>query len=181
MNHYAMKSPLAACEEVRSPFSVADRRNPVFCPKPRRIGSVPPIDPVRPLRWQACSYQMDLCDLRTGPELLDLFLPKAEEQSPVASSPPFFCGSPPSRVANPVVHDTRFGEENRPLTPTPFSISGGGGPYPGGAGVVVPMSPRKGCVRSAAKFGFQPAVVRVEGFDCLENRDRRRHGITAVA
>jgi hypothetical protein len=53
MNHYAMRSPLAACEEVRSPFSVSDRRNPVFCPKPRRIGPVPPIDPVRPLRWQA--------------------------------------------------------------------------------------------------------------------------------
>jgi len=179
MNHYAMKSTLAACEEVRSPFAVSDRRNPVFCPKPRRIGPVPPIDPVRPLRWQAC-YQMDLCDLRTGPELLDLFMPKAEEQSPVASSPPFFCGSPPSRVANPVVHDIRFGEDH-PLTPT-FSINNG--PHPVAmhkSGTGVPMSPRKGCVRSATKFGFQPAAVRVEGFDCLENRDHRRHGITAVA
>ncbi|KAJ4808173.1 translocase subunit seca [Rhynchospora pubera] len=180
MNHYAMKSPLAGCEEVRSPFAVSDRRNPVFCPKPRRIGPVPPIDPVRPLRWQACC-QVDLCDLRAGPELLDLFLPKAEEQSPVASSPPFFCGSPPSRVANPVVHDSRFGED-RPLTPTPFTINNG--PHPVAmyqSAVPVPMSPRKGCVRAATKFGFQPATVRIEGFDCLENRDRRRHGITAVA
>ncbi|KAJ4781737.1 translocase subunit seca [Rhynchospora pubera] len=180
MNHYAMKSPLAGCEEVRSPFAVSDRRNPVFCPKPRRIGPVPPIDPVRPLRWQACC-QVDLCDLRAGPELLDLFLPKAEEQSPVASSPPFFCGSPPSRVANPVVHDIRFGED-RPLTPTPFTINNG--PHPVAmyqSAVPVPMSPRKGCVRAATKFGFQPATVRIEGFDCLENRDRRRHGITAVA
>ncbi|KAJ4788648.1 translocase subunit seca [Rhynchospora pubera] len=180
MNHYAMKSPLAGCEEVRSPFAVSDRRNPVFCPKPRRIGAVPPIDPVRPLRWQACC-QVDLCDLRAGPELLDLFLPKAEEQSPVASSPPFFCGSPPSRVANPVVHDIRFGED-RPLTPTPFTINNG--PHPVAmyqSAVPVPMSPRKGCVRAATKFGFQPATVRIEGFDCLENRDRRRHGITAMA
>lgn len=121
-------------------------------------------------------------------ESLDLFFNflifhlifQAEEQSPVASSPPFFCGSPPSRVANPVVHDIRFGEDH-PLTPT-FSINNG--PHPVAmhkSGTGVPMSPRKGCVRSATKFGFQPAAVRVEGFDCLENRDRRRHGITAVA
>jgi hypothetical protein len=127
------------------------------------------------------SYQMEMCDLRTGPELLDLFLPKAEEQSPVASSPPFFCGSPPSRVGNPVVHDIRFGED-RQLTPIPFPINSG--PHPvtiHQSGTGVPMSPRKGCVRSATKFSFQPATVRVEGFDCLDNCDRRRHGITAVA
>ena len=29
----------------------------------------------------------------------------------VASSPPFFCGSPPSRATNPRVEDARFSEE----------------------------------------------------------------------
>jgi hypothetical protein len=122
------------------------------------------------------NFHLDICLIRC----LCCYY-QAEEQSPVASSPPFFCGSPPSRVANPVVHDIRFGED-RQLTPTPFSINSG--PHPVAmhqSGTGVPMSPRKGCVRSAATFSFQPAAVRVEGFDCLENCDRRGHGITAVA
>ncbi|KAK9278088.1 hypothetical protein L1049_027646 [Liquidambar formosana] len=28
----------------------------------------------------------------------------------VASSPPFFCGSPPSRASNPVIQDAQFGK-----------------------------------------------------------------------
>jgi hypothetical protein len=45
------------------------------------------------------------------------------------------------------------------------------------------MSPRGGaggCAR--ARFAFQPAAVRVEGFDCLDrSRGGRGHGITAMA
>ncbi|KAJ3692381.1 hypothetical protein LUZ60_012731 [Juncus effusus] len=190
MNHYAMRSPLATCEEVRSPYS--DRRNPVFCPKPRRVGPVPAADPILPLRWHAC-YQTDLCDSKAGSDLLDMFLPKGEEpQSPVSSSPPFFIGSPPSRVSNPVIHDTRFGED-RPITPSPFTNQSGvamsamspfsNQPFTNQSGVAMSaMSPRKvGCVRNVSKYGFQPAPVRVEGFDCLENRDGRQRGITVLA
>ena len=87
----------------------------------------------------------------------------------VASSPPFYCGSPPCRVSNPVIQDARFGNEKiTPLSPAPPS------PPPSSS------SARKGggCVRM--KFGHTPAAVRIEGFDCLR-RDGRNCSISAVA
>jgi len=146
-----------ACEEMRGPFCAAERRNPVFCPKPRRLSELT-ADAERPIRWQA-NYTVDPSESKAGAELLEIFLTKGGE---VASSPPFFCGSPPSRAANPVVHDARFGEE-KPLATFPTNSS--------------PMSPRKACTR--AKFGLKPAAVRVEGFECRLDRDRR--SVTAVA
>ncbi|GMI66131.1 hypothetical protein like AT3G02555 [Hibiscus trionum] len=86
-------------------------------------------------------------------ELLDIIMKKrdfeiGQSADEVASSPPFFCGSPPSRVSNPLVHDAHFGDE----TLTALQI----------------LSPSSPCTRM--KFGYKPATVRVEGFDCL-NRD----------
>lgn len=87
----------------------------------------------------------------------------------VSSSPPYFCGSPPARAANPIVHDARFvqdkysNNDHSPLTPTS------------------PMSPTTS--NTARKGGCSrpiTAKVRVEGFDCL-NRDIGGHGIPAVA
>ncbi|KAK9277395.1 hypothetical protein L1049_006938 [Liquidambar formosana] len=89
----------------------------------------------------------------------------------IASSPPFFSGSPPSRVANPLIQDARFRDEklapSSPLQPMPSPPSssarkGGGG----------------GCVR--ASFGNKKPAVRIEGFDCLD-RDRRNRSIPALA
>lgn len=90
----------------------------------------------------------------------------------VASSPPFFCGSPPSRVSNPLIQDARFGDEK--VTPvSPRAI-----PIPSGMASSPSASTRKGgCVR--VNFGNNPAV-RVEGFDCLD-RDRRNCSIPALA
>ncbi|KAF9677350.1 hypothetical protein SADUNF_Sadunf08G0098600 [Salix dunnii] len=87
-----------------------------------------------------------------------------------SSPPPFFCGSPPSRVANPLIQDARFGDEKftpySPVTPipTPMDLSS--------------SSPRKGGLVRAS-FGNKP-VVRIEGFDCLD-RDRRNCSIPALA
>nr|CAD1822797.1 unnamed protein product [Ananas comosus var. bracteatus] len=39
-----------------------------------------------------------------------------DEQGHVASSPPFFCGSPPSRASNPLVHDPGSASSSRRLT-----------------------------------------------------------------
>lgn len=99
-----------------------------------------------------------------------------EQSSPtVSSSPPFFCGSPPSRVANPLIQDARFGDENfSPLSSSSWVVV----PSPSGLPPSPSSSARKGgCVR--ANFGNNPAV-RVEGFDCLD-RDRRNCSIPALA
>ena len=95
----------------------------------------------------------------------------------VASSPPFFCGSPPSRVSNPLIQDVRFREEKQlipPFSPLPSSPIQ---PVSGSASSPNSSSRKGGCVR--ANFGNNPAV-RVEGFDCLD-RDRRNCSIPALA
>ncbi|KDP20121.1 hypothetical protein JCGZ_05890 [Jatropha curcas] len=145
----------------------------MVCPKPRRLCLSNPsfYDQIRPLRLPM-NNQGDMGDSKAGAELLDLILTKGGyggERSgyQVASSPPFYCGSPPSRASNPVVQDAQFGNgKMTPLSPAPPSPSS--------------SSARKGggCVRM--KFGHTPAAVRIEGFDCL-GRDRRNCSISAVA
>ncbi|XP_074561553.1 uncharacterized protein LOC141817828 [Curcuma longa] len=172
MNHCGMQqNGFAAGEEIRAPFAVPERRPPVFCPKPRRLSqfATAVADPLRPLRCRS-SYQKNFSDSKAGADLIDIFLTKGEDQNQLASSPPFFCGSPPSRAANPVVHDARFGEER----PQPASIAPSLLTQPN-----PPMPPKQ--VRVHAKFGLAPAAVRVEGFDCLDRGRRGCSSITATA
>ncbi|KAM7276552.1 hypothetical protein ACFE04_018418 [Oxalis oulophora] len=171
-------------EDIRSSVTVnvtVDRRDSLVCPKPRRLGVFNAVNdhPSRSLRWQI-SHHADFSESKSGTDLLDMILTKGgyssvEQQSctQIASSPPpFFCGSPPSRVANPLIQDARFGEEKiSPMSPIQ---------PPSG----LPSSPtsannnrKGGCVR--ANFGNKPAV-RVEGFDCLD-RDRRNCTIPTFA
>ncbi|KAL6351095.1 hypothetical protein AAG906_031681 [Vitis piasezkii] len=174
MNHYCA---LAACEEMRCSVPASERRAPVVCPKPRRLGllNATIVDPLRPIRWHL-SNQTELSDSKSGTDLLDIILAKggygAESCTQVASSPPFFSGSPPSRVANPLIQDARFGDEKlNPISPPLVSV-------PSGLSSSPSSSARKGgCIR--ANFGNNPAV-RIEGFDCLD-RDRRNCSIPALA
>ncbi|XVE78692.1 hypothetical protein DITRI_Ditri13aG0167700 [Diplodiscus trichospermus] len=176
MNHCNLQqnAAVSAYEEMRGLISISDHQKGglVVCPRPRRI-EILANNSVRPLRLHM-SHQADVSDSKAGAELLDIILKKEElgtEQSAtqLASSPPFFCGSPPSRAANPLVQDARFGDERLAALsalqiPSPSSPS---------------SSARKGgCVRM--KFGLKPAAVRVEGFDCL-NRDRENSSIPAMA
>ncbi|XP_039123977.1 uncharacterized protein LOC120260550 [Dioscorea cayenensis subsp. rotundata] len=137
---------------------------PIFCPKPRRLSqlSIPAATDL-----DGCRLRPTPFDTIAGAELLDIFLSKGGEQNNATpSSPPFFTGSPPSRSANPLIHDARFREPK--LGPIQTNPAGS------------PMSPtRKGC--APTKYGFKPAPVRIEGFDCLERRDRPSRSITAVA
>lgn len=150
----------------------------VLCPKPRRFGlsnhSIDDPVPVRPLRRPFNSHPSEALDSTAGTELLDIILTEGDiggerfAAVPMASSPPFFCGSPPCRVSNPVIQDAQFGTEQwmMPASPTPSSPSarkGGGG--------------SSGCVRM--KFGHKPAAVRIEGFDCLGRGDRRSISVLA--
>ncbi|KAF9625579.1 hypothetical protein IFM89_024352 [Coptis chinensis] len=142
----------AVCEEM-------------ICPKPRRVGS---------LNYNSVN------DSKAGMELLDIILSKGGSGTEhsinhFSSSPPFFCGSPPSRASNPLVQDVHFGDGKlTPLSPlsipVPLNLSSSSSPS---------SLTRKGsCARS--KFGHSPAPVRIEGFDCL-NSDRRNRSVTAVA
>ncbi|GMI76997.1 hypothetical protein like AT5G16110 [Hibiscus trionum] len=130
--------------------------SPVVCPKPRRIG-VFASNPNRPLRLHA-SHQAEISDMCAGAELLDIFLNKEdfgieESANQVASPPSYFHGSPPSRVSNPVVQDAQFCEGRHAALQIPYPLSS------------MSSSSRKGgCTKM--KFGYTPASIRVEGFDC---------------
>lgn len=173
MDHLTLqKNAFEANEEMRGSVSIFDQKNPIFCPKPRRVGLLSN-NPMRHLRW----HQPEACDSKAGAELLDIILMKEgygveHSSTQVASSPPpYFCGSPPSRSANPLIQDARFGDDK--LTQTQMS------PYPISSPSGVSSPSRKGgCSR--IKFGLKPAAVRVEGFDCL-SRDRQNSRIPAVA
>lgn len=153
-----------------------DKRETVVCPKPRRLGLLSGNEPIPPLRWHFC-HQSEPNESKAGTDLLDIICPKGghgAEQSfaQVASSPPFFSGSPPSRVSNPLIQDARFGD-NKFSPISPRSI-----PIPSGLSSSPSSSSRMGsCVR--ASFGDNPAV-RIEGFDCLD-RDSRNCSIPTLA
>ncbi|KAL8161307.1 hypothetical protein V2J09_012796, partial [Rumex salicifolius] len=148
------------------------RRQAVVCPKPRRVGVLNGTtnDPSSSLR-RHLSHQAELLDSQAGSELMDIILSKGghgseksdinnkNSNTQVGLSPPFFSGSPPSRVSNPLIQDARFREEkllpSMTIEPSPTSSSARKG----------------GFVR--ANFGNKPAI-RVEGFHCLD-RDRSRN------
>ncbi|XP_062026058.1 uncharacterized protein LOC133742421 [Rosa rugosa] len=139
----------------------------VVCPKPRRLSALNPSlnDSMRPPCRFFNHYQSEIEDSQAASELLDLILNKGDSggersMKQLASSPPFFCGSPPSRASNPVIQDEQFGSSKV------------GGPFSPTAGR------NGGCVRM--KSGDKPVAVRIEGFDCL-SRDRRNCSIPSVA
>nr|XP_018461513.1 PREDICTED: uncharacterized protein LOC108832533 [Raphanus sativus] len=148
----------------------------VVCPKPRRIGLRNYEHPSRSLR---CYFSQQV-ESKAEKDILDIILTKdgyGSEQvrhTQVLDSPsPFLCGSPPSRVANPLTQDARFRDEIELVSSSPITAPLGQPPSsPSSSG-------RKGggCVRG--NFGNSPAV-RIEGFDCLD-RDRRNCSIPALA
>uniref|UniRef100_A0A6M2F746 Uncharacterized protein n=1 Tax=Populus davidiana TaxID=266767 RepID=A0A6M2F746_9ROSI len=160
------------CEERERRMMMVES---VVCPKPRKLLLLNRslCEQIRPLRLSV-NHHTEMADSKARAELLDIILTKGGNGGDkpgfqVASSPPFYCGSPPSRASNPVIQDVQFGNEKiTPLSPAPPSPS------------TSSSSARKGgsCVRM--KFGDMPAVVRIEGFDC-RSRDQRNCSISAVA
>ncbi|KAL3512249.1 hypothetical protein ACH5RR_024966 [Cinchona calisaya] len=135
--------------------SMAACPNGVVCPKPRRPASFLPI--INP--------QVEACESRAaGTELLDIILAKgsygAEKNSfQVASSPPFFNGSPPVRASNPLIQDEQF-------------VIGKVSPVSSSMGSSASPSSRKtgsGGSSGRVKCGTKPAPVRIEGFNCRGN------------
>ncbi|XP_076925946.1 uncharacterized protein LOC143588948 [Bidens hawaiensis] len=176
MNHCGIhqKNTFASSqEEMRRSF---DNCEPVICPKPRRLSlfnaAVNEPVPVRPLRWQMC-HSSEGQESKAASELLDIIFAKEgvyENCTQMASSPPFFSGSPPSRVSNPLTQDARFGDKNiSPISPRSMI------PNPASTGL---QSSPSGCNR--ASFGNKPAV-RIEGFDCLDRDNRSNCSIATLA
>ncbi|GFZ12219.1 hypothetical protein Acr_23g0006040 [Actinidia rufa] len=149
-------------------ISMEDASDSVVCPKPRRIGLLNPSnDQIRPSKWQI-NQRAEIYESKAGSELLDIILTRGsygaeKSNTQVASSPPYFCGSPPSRASNPLIQDSQF--RNDMFSPSLQA------PIPA-------TSPRTGGSCARMKFGQKPATVRIEGFNCL-NRDRR--SVSAVA
>ncbi|KAL9248721.1 hypothetical protein AKJ16_DCAP07036 [Drosera capensis] len=196
MNHCAIQQNAVVSAEDRRSSTVlfggatGVRKQCVVCPKPRRFAIATTVmdHHARP-RPNYRSYQAaDVPDSKAGSELLDIVLSKGvrgggdgverSSDNQVASSPPFFCGSPPSRVSNPLIQDARFRDPKLqtqvpfiPL-PQPMPASSGSSSSPTSS-----AARKGGCVR--ANFGTKPAV-RVEGFDCLD-RDSRNCSIPALA
>ncbi|KAH1215508.1 hypothetical protein GmHk_13G036630 [Glycine max] len=173
MNCYGLQqNAFAACEEMRGSVNFVDQKEPVICPKPRRVGVASNM-PTRHFRWHF-NPQAEGSDTKAGAELLEIMFKKEshgqEYANQVASSPPFFCGSPPVRAANPLVQDAHFGDEKH--CPSLLISSPSGLLSPSSA------SRKGGCVRMT--FGLKPAAVRVEGFDCL-NKDCQNSRIPVVA
>ncbi|CAN8243924.1 unnamed protein product [Cochlearia groenlandica] len=136
----------------------------VDCPKPRRIG----LNAYRSLRYESEAETGDFLDLiltKDGYGMMDQVHTQLSLEDSSAS--PFFCGSPPSRVSNPITQDVRFRDDHisEPIQTLPLGLP--------------QTSPRRGgCVRGG--FGSNRPAVRIEGFDCLD-RDNRNCSIYALA
>ncbi|KAD2804280.1 hypothetical protein R6Q59_030201 [Mikania micrantha] len=154
-------------------FSSFGNGEPVVCPKPRRLNLFNNAinEPARALRWQMC-YQQEAYESNAGPELFDLILAKGGgydvSGTPEQTSSPFFCGSPPSRVSNPLIQDARFGDDSCKISPiSPRSM------IPNRDSGIPSSSPATG--------GYLRPMVRIEGFNCLDGGNRRNCSIPALA
>uniref|UniRef100_A0A1J3K1A6 Uncharacterized protein n=1 Tax=Noccaea caerulescens TaxID=107243 RepID=A0A1J3K1A6_NOCCA len=187
MNHWAVQpNAFAAGGDLRSSVTVVERDQTVVCPKPRRIGlrNHPAFyEQHHPSRSLRCyfSHQVELCESKAETDILDIILTKdgyGSEQvrtQAIDSPSPFLCGSPPSRVANPLTQDARFRDEITPLSsPVPAPLG-----QPPSSSPSSSSSGRKGGCVVRGSFGNSPAV-RIEGFDCLD-RDSRNCSIPALA
>ncbi|KAJ7533745.1 hypothetical protein O6H91_13G062600 [Diphasiastrum complanatum] len=89
---------------VRSGYLLEDKEEEVICPKPRRSAQyVPSLELAKPLRRHCNTTTHNVGD--AGFEILDIFFSK---NASLGCSPPYFCGSPPSRSGNPLIHDVQF-------------------------------------------------------------------------
>ncbi|GER32779.1 translation initiation factor IF-2 [Striga asiatica] len=171
MNHLAIQQ-----KSFAATYRSMEKKEHVVCPKPRRLAllhaTLTEPSQVRPLHCHSSLHQ-EVFDAKAGNELLDIILTKgsntncdsSQPAEPIASSPPFFCGSPPSRVSNnPLIQDSQFGNTKFTMGP-PRTI-----PTPLGPAHFPSSSACKPGNYSGANFGNNP-VFRVEGFECLD-RDR---------
>ncbi|KAG7036731.1 hypothetical protein SDJN02_00351, partial [Cucurbita argyrosperma subsp. argyrosperma] len=75
---FLQQNTFFSCEETRGYASISDLKDPVVCPKPRRLAILANNHIKHPLKW----HQAEACDSKAGADLLDIILNKASSHSP---------------------------------------------------------------------------------------------------
>ncbi|CAL9046594.1 unnamed protein product [Musa banksii] len=133
-------------------------RSEVICPRPCRATRVPCF--INTLNIVSSKPQgiLPMYKVDSASEILDRILSQADTDNDLDSSSQmgFFCGSPPVRTDNPVIHDVQFAKQAQFL-----SSSRGNSPGMKPAGRVE----RGGSPTCRSSFEGNPKV-RIEGFAC---------------
>ncbi|KAL3680981.1 hypothetical protein R1sor_023937 [Riccia sorocarpa] len=137
---------------VRTGFRSDAGEEEVICPKPRRVTNVscPAPDFLKPSRRRRSHTSQSRAEGEAGFEILDIFLSRSGygDSSNFGCSPPYYCGSPPSRSGNPLIHDVQFTHIQR-IPPAPSVLSS--------------LSSQQKKSSCGPVYGGNPSV-RVEGF-----------------
>ncbi|CAL9048313.1 unnamed protein product [Musa banksii] len=134
-------------------------RAEVICPQPRRATRIPYfMHSLNRVNGKPKGL-LPIHRVDCASEILDLLLSKdaSEGDSDSSSRVGFFCGSPPARTNNPVVHDSEFGKQS-PFLDSPKGIS--------------PSMKQAGRgERGSPTCGSSPKV-RIEGFACSNSESQ---------
>ncbi|CAK9217250.1 unnamed protein product [Sphagnum tenellum] len=110
-NSLENRSEMSERRRQRAGYRGEGNEEEVICPKPRRATNVlgPATEFMKPSRRRQ-SHSTVRTEGDAGFEILDIFLSKGgyNDTSSFSCSPPYFCGSPPSRSGNPLIHDVQF-------------------------------------------------------------------------
>ncbi|KAL6865175.1 hypothetical protein ACP4OV_016326 [Aristida adscensionis] len=122
----------------------------VICPQPRRASRLPFLIESRASPKPNGALPVFRAD--SASDILDLILSKNDHDVDTDSSSQagFFCGSPPVRTNNPVVHDPQFGQKTPSFSPLGSSF-----------GKMI-----AGRVEVGSPCGASSPKVRIEGFAC---------------
>ncbi|XP_062230441.1 uncharacterized protein LOC133928229 [Phragmites australis] len=167
MEHYMMRFSAGGGQQLSRVDPMPDRRSrfcqmnaqpvvriEVICPQPRRASRPPfPIEALNRASPKPNNGALPVYRADSASDILDLILSKSDPDVDTDSSSQagFFCGSPPVRTNNPIVHDPQFGKKTPSFSPLGSSFG------KKAAGIVEVGSPS--CGASSPK-------VRIEGFAC---------------